>query len=105
MREADGLALSSRNVYLDPAQRQAAPVLYRALSAGSKRGYRGEHDAQTLRNLMITLITTEPLAQIDYVSVADPETLVELEIVTDRALASLAVRFGTTRLIDNLLWG
>ncbi len=104
VREADGLALSSRNIYLDPAQRQAATVLYRALKAGRQAWLGGERQAAALRQLMMALITAEPPARIDYVSVADPETLAELDIVTDRALASLAVRFGTTRLIDNLIW-
>ncbi|MBA3945135.1 MAG: pantoate--beta-alanine ligase [Herpetosiphonaceae bacterium] len=104
VRETDGLALSSRNIYLDPAQRQAAGILYRALTAGRQAWLAGECNAQALRQLMVAMITAEPLAQIDYVSLAEPETLVELDAVADRALASLAVRFGTTRLIDNLIW-
>lgn len=103
-RDTDGLALSSRNVYLDPAQRAAAPVLYRALQRAEQAWRDGEHDADQLRSLITTTIQAEPLAQIDYVSLADPDTLAELTTVLNHALASLAVRFGRTRLIDNLIF-
>lgn len=103
VREADGLALSSRNVYLSPEERAAAPVLYRALTAARERYAAGERDAEALRRLMHAIIAAEPLARIDYVSVADVETLREIEgPITTGALLSLAVRFGSTRLIDNL---
>jgi len=103
VREPDGLALSSRNVYLNPAERQAATVLYRALQRAAELYAAGERDAGVLRRSMLELIDAEPLARPDYVSVADLGTLVELERVEGRALASLAVRIGTTRLIDNML--
>lgn len=101
VREPDGLALSSRNVHLSPAERAAAPVLHRALTAARDRWAAGERSAARLREQMRAILATEPLADVDYVSVADGETLHELETVDGPALLSLAVRFGTTRLIDN----
>jgi pantoate--beta-alanine ligase len=101
VREADGLALSSRNVHLSPLERAAAPVLRRALLAGRERWERGERSADTIREAMADTLATEPLAEPEYVSVADGRTLAELETVDGPALLSLAVRFGTTRLIDN----
>lgn len=100
-RAADGLALSSRNVYLSAEQRQAAPVLFRALREAERLAAAGERDANALRAAMRAAIAAEPLARVDYVSVADAETLAELEAVAGPALASLAVFFGNTRLIDN----
>jgi len=105
VREADGLALSSRNVYLTPEQRAAALVLSRALRLAEELHAAGERDAETLRRRMRTLIAAEPLASIDYVSVADGETLDELDRIDRPALVSLAVRFGPTRLIDNTTVG
>jgi len=106
VREADGLAMSSRNTYLAPAERQAAIVLYRALTAAEKRFAAGERDAEALRQVLRTTIAGEPLATPDYVSVADRDTLRELQTVTaDGALLSLAVRIGKTRLIDNIVVG
>jgi pantoate--beta-alanine ligase len=105
VRESDGLALSSRNSYLTAAQRAAAPVIYRALSEGRRLFDAGERDAEVLRHAMRTVVEAEPNALIDYVSVADPMTLQELTTVQGEALASMAVRFGGTRLIDNLLLG
>ena len=103
VRAPDGLALSSRNSYLNPGERQAATVLFRALSE-ARAGYsKGERDAGALRAVMKIVLDREPLARVDYISVADPETLVELEQIEDRALASLAVYIGRTRLIDNIL--
>jgi pantoate--beta-alanine ligase len=101
IREADGLALSSRNVHLTPEERAAAPVLHRALLTGRDRWVAGERSADALRAAMRGVLDTEPLAQVEYVSVADGSTLVELDRVDGPALLSLAVRFGTTRLIDN----
>jgi len=101
VREPDGLALSSRNVHLGPAERAAAPVLHRALLAAREVWAGGERSGDALRARMRAEIATEPLAEIDYVSIADGETLEELDRVDGPALASLAVRFGTTRLIDN----
>lgn len=106
MREADGLALSSRNAYLDAEERAAAPVLFRALSAARALFDSGERDGEALRRAMLDPIDREPLAKPDYISVADPETLREVETVEDAgALASLAVRIGSTRLIDNVVLG
>jgi len=102
VRESDGLAMSSRNVYLSPEQRQAATVLFKALTLGRELRQRGEQDAREIRRQMTSLIEREPLAQIDYVSIADAETLEELDLIDRRALASLAVRIGKTRLIDNM---
>lgn len=102
VREADGLALSSRNSYLTPAQRQAAPVLYRALTGARDAWTRGERDPQRLRTVMTTVLAAEPLAQVEYASAADAITLSELDAPTDGpVLLSLAVRIGRTRLIDN----
>ena len=103
VREADGLAMSSRNSYLSPAERAAAPALFRALMAARDAWEQGERGGDRLRARMVDVLEREPLARVDYVSVADPETLVELEQATDGALASLAVRLGRTRLIDNVL--
>ena len=103
VREADGLALSSRNSYLTPEQRAVAPAIYRGLSAAKALFDAGERDADALRQAVRAVIEAEPQLAIDYVSVADPETLRELTRVASRALASIAVRLGTTRLIDNLL--
>jgi pantoate--beta-alanine ligase len=103
VREPDGLALSSRNVHLSREERAAAPVLHRALRAARNRWEAGERSAQTLRDAMWETLTAEPLADVDYVSVADGTTLAELDRIDGPALLSLAVRFGTTRLIDNEL--
>jgi pantoate--beta-alanine ligase len=103
VREADGLALSSRNRYLKPDERRAAVVLYRALCAVKEAVEHGERDAQRLRGLMSALLAAEPLAREDYVSAADPDSLAELERLEADALFSMAVRVGTTRLIDNFL--
>jgi len=103
VREPDGLAMSSRNTYLNPEQRQAATVLYQSLSLAQKLWLQGETDAGKLRRQMTDLIQKQPLANIDYVSIANAETLDELDTVTPPALVSLAVKIGTTRLIDNVV--
>ncbi len=103
VRESDGLAMSSRNVYLNPQERQAATVLFKALMLAKDLWAGGEKRADVLRREMEFLISREPLAQIDYVSIADPRTLEELSTIEGSALASLAVRIGKTRLIDNIL--
>ncbi len=102
VREPDGLAMSSRNVYLSPEQREAATVLKRSLDDARSRWKRGERDAAALRNAVEGVIASEPLAELDYVSLADNLTLEELsgEIVRP-ALLSLVVKFGPTRLLDN----
>jgi pantoate--beta-alanine ligase len=103
VREPDGLAMSSRNSYLSPDERRAALVLYQALTLGRGLWERGERDAGYVKQEMTWLIQKEPLARIDYVSIAHAETLDELARVTPPALISLAVKIGTTRLIDNIL--
>lgn len=103
VREPDGLAMSSRNVYLTPEQRQAAPVLYRALTAAADAYTAGERNPERLRQKMLDVLQTEPLAELEYVSVADTETMRELNQAIERpVLLSMAVRIGKTRLIDNL---
>jgi len=105
VREPDGLAMSSRNTYLNPEERQAALVLYQALTLAQQLYASGERDAEKLRQEMLTLIKKQPLADIDYVSIADTETLDELDTVSPPALVSMAVRIGKTRLIDNVVLG
>jgi pantoate--beta-alanine ligase len=101
VREPDGLALSSRNVHLSPAERAAASVLRRALLEARERWAAGGVYADHLRGAMAAVLAEEPLAKVEYVSVADGATLEELDVVDGPALLSLAVRFGATRLIDN----
>jgi pantoate--beta-alanine ligase len=101
VREADGLALSSRNVHLSAAERAAAPALHRALLAARSRWVAGEQSADALRQVMSDELALEPLAKVEYASVADAQTLRELARVDGPTLLSLAVRFGSTRLIDN----
>ena len=103
VREPDGLAMSSRNTYLNARERSAATVLYRALMRAQEFHAEGEQDAEALRAAMLDVLASEPLATADYVSVADPETLEELVLVDSQAMVSLAVRIGGTRLIDNVL--
>jgi pantoate--beta-alanine ligase len=103
VREPDGLAMSSRNAYLDPPQRLAATVLYRALSAARTAFQEGEREAGRLRRIVSETVAAEPLAELQYVSCAHPETLDELELVTTSALLSLAAFVGQTRLIDNVI--
>ncbi len=103
MREPDGLAMSSRNVYLDPDQRKGATILYRALSAARAAYDKGERDGEKLRQIMKDTLASEPLASMQYVSCADYDTLQELDKVSGKALLSMAVFFGKTRLIDNIV--
>jgi pantoate--beta-alanine ligase len=105
VREPDGLALSSRNSYLNPDDRAAATVLSRALREAQTLWQQGERDATALRRAMQGVLAQEPRARPDYVSVADPDTFVELDRVEDRALLSMAVRVGPARLIDNVILG
>jgi pantoate--beta-alanine ligase len=105
VREPDGLAMSSRNVYLDPEERKAATVLSRSLRAAKDAYENGERDAEKLREKMREVLAGEPLANVQYISCADYDTLEELETVTGRALLSMAVYIGKTRLIDNLVLG
>jgi pantoate--beta-alanine ligase len=104
VREPDGLAMSSRNSYLSADERRAATVLHRALSSAEARSKAGERSAKVLREAMQHILSSEPAAAVEYVSVADRATLRELEKVSGQgALLSLAVRIGKTRLIDNIV--
>lgn len=104
VREPDGLAMSSRNAYLTPEERRAAVVLSQSLNLAQKLWSQGEKDAQRIRQAMLDLIKREPLAErIDYVSIADAETLEELDKIQPPALVSLAVKIGKPRLIDNII--
>ncbi|HEU0168335.1 MAG TPA: pantoate--beta-alanine ligase [Chloroflexota bacterium] len=105
VRENDGLAMSSRNVRLSPSEREAALVLSRALRAAEALYEDGAREAQRLRDAMRAELAREPLAKPDYVSVADLDTLRELDTIDRRALVSLAVRVGPVRLIDNVTLG
>ena len=104
VREPDGLAMSSRNVYLTPEQRKAAPVIYHALSHVWNLWSEGERDAERLRKVMRKMLKQERLVKkIDYVSVADPVSFEDLEIVEEPAIALAAVRIGKARLTDNVV--
>ena len=103
VREPDGLAMSSRNKYLNPAEREASRVLYRSLEAARAAFLSGERNANKLREIVVEGITREPLARLQYVSCADTESLQELEGKVSRGLLSLAAYFGNTRLIDNVI--
>ncbi|MCL0037171.1 pantoate--beta-alanine ligase [Dehalococcoidia bacterium] len=105
VREPDGLAMSSRNIYLNPEERQAALVLWKSLSLAQQLRSGGEKSADRIRRQMIALIEGEPGARIDYVSIADPGSLRELDEIDSPALVSLAVWIGKTRLIDNVILG
>jgi pantoate--beta-alanine ligase len=103
VREPDGVALSSRNAYLSPAERRAATVLFRALRAAEEAWRRGERRGLALRESMTRTVAGEPLAKVDYASVADPGTFREIDVATGPVRLLLAVQVGSTRLIDNLL--
>ncbi len=106
VREPDGLAMSSRNVYLTSAERKAATVLHRALEAAEAAYGKGERQAEAMRQAMQDVLRSETLAKTQYVSCADAVTLEELSgQVAGRVLLSMAVFFGKTRLIDNVLVG
>ena len=104
-READGMAMSSRNKYLEGADRPAATILFRALSAAKSAYEGGERNAEKLRAVMKDTLATETRAQPQYVSCADYDTLEELEVVSGKSLLSMAVLIGKTRLIDNFVLG
>jgi len=105
VREPDGLAMSSRNTYLKPDERKVASVLYQSLKLAEKLYAEGERDAGKIRHEMTSLINQQPAANIDYVSIADNETLDEVDEITRPVLVSLAVKIGKPRLIDNLALG
>lgn len=102
VREADGLAMSSRNTYLNAEERRQAGVLYQALLAAKAMIAQGERDAHRVKRHMEELIHRQPLANVDYISVVDPESLREITEISGAVLLALAVKFGATRLIDNL---
>jgi pantoate--beta-alanine ligase len=102
VRESDGLAMSSRNSYLNPAERSTATALYRSLKLSEDLINSGERDPELIKSRMTELIQGEPLARIDYISLADANSLEELPFVVKPVLISLAVRIGKTRLIDNV---
>ena len=103
VREPDGLAMSSRNTYLNAEERKQAVVLYQALTLAQRLYADGEKDAKAILKQMTALIRKQPLADIEYISIADAETLDELDRVKPPALISMAVRLGKTRLIDNVV--
>ncbi len=103
VREPDGLAMSSRNVYLTPEQRKAATVLYRALEQARKLVEAGERKSKTIIKEMRNIIESEPLARIDYVAVTDFVELSEVKTLKGKCLIAVAAFFGTTRLIDNVI--
>ena len=105
VRETGGLAMSSRNVYLSPDERRAALILFRCLSLVERLHRQGERETSKLRGRLELLVSREPLAKEDYISIADPQTLQELDVIDGPALISLAIRIGETRLIDNITVG
>ena len=105
IRERDGLAMSSRNTYLNPEERQAALALSKSLAAAKSAYEKGKRDAKTLRVIMEKIINAEPLARLEYVSCADYDSLAEVDVLAGKTLLSMAVYFRKTRLIDNLVLG
>jgi pantoate--beta-alanine ligase len=103
IREADGLAMSSRNTYLSTQERKSAVVLFKALTRAKEMYQNGEDKTENIRREMISIVSKEPLAIIDYLSISDARTLEELPILSEPALISIAVRIGKTRLIDNIV--
>jgi pantoate--beta-alanine ligase len=106
VRESDGLAMSSRNVYLSPEERQAATILYRALNRAEELVIAGTHDAAQVRVELESLLASEPLARLEYLALVHPDTLHPVTTLAEGVtLVALAVRIGKTRLIDNILLG
>lgn len=103
VREPDGLAMSSRNAYLKSDERKAATVLYQSLKLAENLYSEGERNAVKIRHEMTSLIRQQPAANIDYISIADNETLDEVDEITKPVLVSLAVKIGKPRLLDNLV--
>lgn len=103
VREPDGLAMSSRNVYLSPEERKAAPVLYRALQSAQQRITDGERKTKPILKEIREIIEAEPLARIDYIAAVDMIDLKELKTLKGKNLVALAAYFGSTRLIDNII--
>jgi len=106
VREPDGLAMSSRNINLNPTEREAAAVLYHSLTTALSAYNSGERDSQKFRGILAEEIEKEPLAQLQYVSCANPDTIQEINgMIGGKALLSMAVFIGKTRLIDNIVIG
>ncbi|MFC1767722.1 pantoate--beta-alanine ligase [Candidatus Margulisiibacteriota bacterium] len=103
VKEADGLAMSSRNTYLTPRQRNEAAVLYRSLKFAKVLVRSGQTSAKKIKQAMKKMIRTKPLVKIDYVSICDPETFDEVNKIKERTLIALAAFVGRTRLIDNIV--
>ena len=103
IREADGLAKSSRNTYLNPEERQAALILSKSLAIGKELIHQGEKDASKIKNAISENIKTEPLAKIDYVDVVDFDTITPVDTIGESVLVAIAVYIGKTRLIDNFI--
>ena len=103
IREADGLAKSSRNIYLTPEERKAAVILSKSVALGKKMVAEGEKDAKKIVTAMKQLITSEPLATIDYVEMVDMDTMKAIDEVKGHVLCAMAVKFGKARLIDNFI--
>lgn len=102
VREADGLAMSSRNVFLNDKERKEATILFQSLSLAKEMAAKGETDSKKIKKAMEKILRTTS-GVVDYISIADQQTLNEIETVKNGTLVSLAVRFGTTRLIDNVI--
>lgn len=103
VREADGLAMSSRNAYLNPGDRKAATALHRALQAAQQEFQKGTRDASRLQSVMRRILNEEPGAKVDYVEIVDAETFQPISHVNRASYALLAAKFGETRLLDNML--
>jgi pantoate--beta-alanine ligase len=103
VRESDGLALSSRNQYLSPAERSAAPVLYRALQEASRVICSGGRDTKKIREAAMIILSKEPLVRVEYLEIVDPVEMQPVSEVSVPVRIAGAIRIGTTRLIDNLL--
>lgn len=103
VREADGLAMSSRNAYLSLEERRQAPVLYQSLQEAKELILRGERDSETIRAIIAKKITGETTGKIDYVEIRRAEDLAQINTITKKIVIALAVRFGNTRLIDNII--
>ena len=105
MREPDGLAMSSRNRYLSPSERASAPILYQGLLSGQKMVQSGIYSRKEIIDQASSLIQKDPSVQLEYLSIADPTNLHEIDSVAQGAIFSGAIRVGKTRIIDNLLLG
>jgi pantoate--beta-alanine ligase len=105
VREKDGLAMSSRNTYLTPEERESAPILYKSLCLAREMHKQGERETVNIKEAMVSLIRSVPGPVIDYISIADMDTLDEIDTIKGKVLVSLAARLGKPRLIDNIILG